>query len=133
MTDFPDESFDAIVANSVLEFIPDLKKAMSEIKRILKKDGIFITSCPMESKLLDFFLSFYTRKSPKEEFVDSRQKVSNILEKNFTIVEKAYMTPIIGKFFPVYTHYKLKKSSACKTSSSIKLLIQNHSNQRKLF
>ncbi|KAA9039306.1 class I SAM-dependent methyltransferase [Ginsengibacter hankyongi] len=108
-TNFPDESFDAIVAVSMLEFVPDIQKAVTEIKRILKKDGVFITICPMESKILDFFLSFYTRKSPKEEFGNARQAVSKILEQNFTIIEKGNMIPILGSFFPVYTHYKFKK------------------------
>ncbi|MEO6813900.1 MAG: class I SAM-dependent methyltransferase [Ginsengibacter sp.] len=108
-TNFPDGSFDAIVAVSMLEFVPDIQKALSEIKRILKKDGVFITICPMESSILDFFLSLYTRKTPKEESGDSRQKVSKLLEQNFTIIKKGYMVPLIGKFFPVYTHYKLKK------------------------
>ena len=108
-TNFPNESFDAVVAVSMLEFVPDIQKALSEIKRILKKDGVFITSCPMESIILDFFLSFYTRKPPKEEFGDARQKVSKLLEQNFTILKKGYMVPLIGRFFPVYTHYKLKK------------------------
>ena len=109
-TNFRDESFDAVVAVSVLEFVPDIQKAVTEIKRILKKDGIFITICPMESKVLDFILNFYTRKPPKEESGDSRQKVSKILEQNFTIVKKGYLIPLIGKLFPVYTHYKLKKN-----------------------
>lgn len=108
-TTFPNESFDAVVAVSMLEFVPDVQKALTEIKRILKKDGVFITICPMESSLLDFFLSLYTRKPPKEESGDSRQKVSKLLEKNFEIIKKGYMVPLIGKFFPVYTHYKLKK------------------------
>ncbi len=109
-TSFPDDFFDAVVAVSVLEFVPDIQKAVTEIKRILKKEGIFITICPMESKTLDFFLNFYTRKPPKEESGDARQKVSKILEQNFTIVKKGYMIPIVGKFFPVYTHYKLKNT-----------------------
>lgn len=108
-TNYPDQSFDAIVAASVLEFVDDIQKAVTEIKRILKRDGIFITLCPMESKILDYFLSFYTTKPPKEESGDARQKVSKILEENFTIIEKGYMLPVIGKFFPVYIHYKLKK------------------------
>ena len=109
-TNFPDENFDAIVAVSVLEFVPDVPKAINEIKRILTKDGIFITICPMESKLLDFFLSLYTRKKPEEEFGNARQSVSKLLEQHFTVVKKGYMIPLIGKLFPVYTHYKLRKN-----------------------
>ncbi len=105
-TNFNDESFDAIVAVSVLEFVPDIPKALGEIKRILKKDGIFVTICPMESNFLDFFLSLYTRKKPGEEFGSSRQKVTTFIESNFTILKKGYL---LGKYFPVYTHYKLKK------------------------
>lgn len=108
-TNYPNEHFDAIVAVSVLEFVPDIQKAINEIKRIMKRDGIFITICPMESKILDFFLSLYTRASPKKEFGVTRQKVSKMLEQNFSVVKKGYMIPIIGKLFPVYTHYKLKK------------------------
>lgn len=107
-TDFPDDYFDAIVAVSVLEFVDDLQAAVAEIKRILKEDGIFITICPMHSKILDLVLSFYSDKSPKEEFGDSRLYVGNTLEKNFKIIRKAYMLPLIGKYFPVYTHYKLR-------------------------
>ena len=91
----------------MLEFVPDVEKAVLEIKRILKNDGVFITICPMESRILDFFLSFYTRKAPKEESGDSRKIVSKILEEQFDVVKKGYMTKT--KLFPVYTHFKLKK------------------------
>ncbi len=106
-TNFPDKFFDIVVAVSVLEFVPDIEKSVNEIKRILKNDGIFITICPMESNILDFFLSFYTRKRPNEESGDSRKKVSKILEQHFTVVKKGYMTKT--KVFPVYTYFKLKK------------------------
>jgi len=106
-TNYADNSFDVIVANSVLEFVKDLDAAINEIKRILKKDGVFITICPMESKFLDYLLSFYTSKSPKDEFGKARQFVGKSLEGNFGILKKGYMVPLIGSFFPVYTHYKL--------------------------
>jgi len=108
-TDYPDHYFDAIVAVSVLEFVDDLQASIKEIKRILKKDGIFITICPMESKLLDIILSLYTEKKPGEEFGESRMHVGKTLEQNFTVLEKGYFMPLIGKLFPVYTHYKFNK------------------------
>jgi ubiquinone/menaquinone biosynthesis C-methylase UbiE len=111
-TDYPDNSFDAIVAVSVLEFVADIKKALREINRILKPDGIFITICPMESKLLDAVLSLYAKKNPDEDFGDARKFTSKLLEENFKVLSKGYMLPLIGKWFPVYTHYKLGKNSA---------------------
>lgn len=107
-TEYPDHCFDAIVAVSVLEFVDDLQAAIHEIKRILKKDGLFFTICPMHNKVLDSILSIYSSKSPEEEFGDSRTYVGVKLEQNFTIIKKGYMLPLIGKHFPIYTHYKLQ-------------------------
>jgi ubiquinone/menaquinone biosynthesis C-methylase UbiE len=56
-TNFPNNTFDAIVAISVLEFVNDLQKGINEIKRILKENGIFVTLCPMESKINHSLLS----------------------------------------------------------------------------
>jgi ubiquinone/menaquinone biosynthesis C-methylase UbiE len=108
MTSFEDHKFDVVIAVSVLEFVKDIQKALDEIKRILKNDGIFITICPMESSFLDKILSFYTSKKPSEEFGDARKKVTSMLEQNFIVEKKGYMVPIIGKWFPVYTFYKLR-------------------------
>jgi len=108
-TDYPDNFFDVVVGVSVLEFVDDLNAAILEIKRILKKDGFFATICPMQSDVLDFVVSLYADKPAKDEFGDARKYVYKELEKNFAIEKKGYMIPLIGKYFPVYTHYKLRK------------------------
>jgi ubiquinone/menaquinone biosynthesis C-methylase UbiE len=36
---YPDATFDAVIANHMLYHVPDRKKALSEIKRVLKADG----------------------------------------------------------------------------------------------
>lgn len=108
-TDYPNNFFDAIVGVSVLEFVSDLKAAILEIKRILKPDGFFVTICPMQNKFLDSLVSLYAKKTAEKEFGDSRKYVTKELENNFVIEKKGYLLPLIGKYFPVYTHYKLKK------------------------
>ncbi len=42
--DFPDETFDLIIANHVLFYCDDIDKVLSEARRVLKKDGKFICS-----------------------------------------------------------------------------------------
>jgi ubiquinone/menaquinone biosynthesis C-methylase UbiE len=108
-TDYPDAFFDVIVAVSVLEFVDNIQNAVQEIKRILKPNGIFLTICPMESQILDTLLSLYATKKPQEEFVNSRNSLRKRIEESFYILEKNYMIPLIGKWFPVYTYYKLAK------------------------
>lgn len=49
MTDmqFEDSSFDIIIACNVLEHIQDEKRALTEIKRVLKTDGTFVVMIPV--------------------------------------------------------------------------------------
>ncbi len=43
---FEDSSFDIILSSNVLEHINDLPKALTEMKRVLKPDGIMVHSVP---------------------------------------------------------------------------------------
>jgi SAM-dependent methyltransferase len=45
---FPDEMWDLIICNHVLEHVPDFRKALGELKRILKKDGILELTVPTD-------------------------------------------------------------------------------------
>ncbi|NMM62006.1 methyltransferase domain-containing protein [Clostridium sp. P21] len=38
---YEDESFDVVIARNMLYFVPDIEKALYEIKRVLVKDGVF--------------------------------------------------------------------------------------------
>jgi SAM-dependent methyltransferase len=49
---FPDNHFDAIICNHVLEHIPDDQKAMSELYRVLKTGGWAVLQVPF-SKILE--------------------------------------------------------------------------------
>jgi SAM-dependent methyltransferase len=44
--EFPDRSFDMVICNHVLEHIEDDDKAMSEIARVLKPQGLAIVTVP---------------------------------------------------------------------------------------
>ena len=44
---YPDENFDLILNSDVLEHVPDVERALSEIHRVLKKDGLHVFSVPI--------------------------------------------------------------------------------------
>lgn len=49
--DFPSDCFDIIIANHILEHIPADVKAMGEMHRVLKKDGVAILQVPYSETL----------------------------------------------------------------------------------
>jgi SAM-dependent methyltransferase len=49
--DLPDQSFDLVMCLHVLEHVPDDRKAMSELRRILRPGGLAIIMVPMEEGL----------------------------------------------------------------------------------
>jgi SAM-dependent methyltransferase len=45
---FPDNSFDILICNHVLEHVPEDRKAMSEVRRVLKPGGFAILQVPID-------------------------------------------------------------------------------------
>ena len=54
---FPDETFDVIVCNHVLEHIPDDRQAMSELYRVMKCGGWGSLQVPIKGEVTDEDLS----------------------------------------------------------------------------
>jgi ubiquinone/menaquinone biosynthesis C-methylase UbiE len=65
---FADNSFDAVIADSVMEHVKDVECVMSEVFRVLKKDGVFYFSTasamyPKQSEIRFFpFFGWYPQK-----------------------------------------------------------------------
>ncbi|MDQ7837061.1 MAG: class I SAM-dependent methyltransferase [Thermodesulfobacteriota bacterium] len=53
---YPDDMFDCVVSLSVLEHIKDIDKAVREIARVLKKDGVLIAGFPIENGISNLIL-----------------------------------------------------------------------------
>jgi ubiquinone/menaquinone biosynthesis C-methylase UbiE len=106
-TGYPDGFFDAVIAVSVLEFVEDLEAALSEIRRILKPDGVFLTICPQQHRFSDAVVGLYSRKKPAEEFIQPRADVAPLLERRFRVIERRRFPAFGGGRFAVYHTYKL--------------------------
>ncbi|MFS4492259.1 class I SAM-dependent methyltransferase [Maribacter sp. 2308TA10-17] len=55
---YPDESFDLIMCNHVLEHVPEDQIAMNELRRVLNKEGIAILQVPISKVLGETFEDF---------------------------------------------------------------------------
>lgn len=56
--DYPDQSFDVIICNHVLEHIIDDSRAMSELRRVLKSGGWGILQVPISLSLAQTYEDF---------------------------------------------------------------------------
>lgn len=91
----PDESFDMVIANHMLYHVPDREKAFSQIKRVLKKNGVLYasTASVMNShelwKLMREFNHVQNQDSDSESVVRnfSLENGEEQLKKVFTDVE----------------------------------------------
>lgn len=73
---FPDETFDAIICNHVLEHIIDDHKAMSELYRTLKRGGWAILQVPISLTLNNTFEDFtITTATSREESFGQKDHV----------------------------------------------------------
>lgn len=104
---YPDNSFDVIICNHVLEHIIDDKKAMSELFRVLMPDGLAILQVPLSVSLKDSYEDYSITSASERERAFGRADHVRIYAKEdykkrleqtgFTIIE--FNWPSQGKNF----------------------------------
>jgi SAM-dependent methyltransferase len=65
--DFKDESFDLVIANHILEHIPDDKQAMREMFRVLRTGGVAVLQCPWAENLSNTIEDPQIKDAAKQE------------------------------------------------------------------
>jgi 2-polyprenyl-3-methyl-5-hydroxy-6-metoxy-1,4-benzoquinol methylase len=79
---FKDESFDVVTMTDVFEHIPEPKKLLADIKKVLKKDGILFIKVPNGSyNLLKLNLAKLTGRLGKHDIFDSYEHVTHYSHK----------------------------------------------------
>ncbi len=64
---FDDESFDVVVGSHVLEHLPDPGFSISQMFRVVRKNGILIVAVPIKPKFAAALLNLYMRLKPLKE------------------------------------------------------------------
>jgi ubiquinone/menaquinone biosynthesis C-methylase UbiE len=90
---FPGETFDIVIANHMLYYVPDLDRAFSEIKRVLKTGGKFYSSTSGNGGIRPFLHEAIKHLKPgtkafAEELSFSLQNGHEILSAHFSVVER---------------------------------------------
>ncbi len=113
-TNYPDKYFDKITCSEMLEHIPEPKKAIVEIHRLIKDDGLVVISVPDEKRIktiMKFINLFKLNKflhaaREKEEYdwhlqFSNKKFIKEIIKGFFKIKKLRRTPPIIGYRFVV--------------------------------
>lgn len=57
---YPDQSFDAVIANMMLYHVPDLGKGLGEVRRVLKNGGVFYCATCGENGMIEYIGSLFS-------------------------------------------------------------------------
>ena len=94
---FPDNSFDFVISLAVIEHIKNTENFLSEINRILKKEGFIFLSTPNWSCSFKNFYDDYTHVRPY-----TKKSLSRILS-DFNFLDIQVVPGLRNKYFWQYT------------------------------
>ncbi len=87
---YQDKNFDIIIANMMLYHVPDIHKGLSEVRRVLKENGLFYCATYGENGIIEYIQDllgdFGIQRSKDKVF--TLQSGEQILRKHFETVEK---------------------------------------------
>ena len=87
---YEDETFDVVIANMMLYHVPDIDKGLAEVRRVLKRGGIFYCATYGEHGIIEY-LSKILSAYGVEDNINKNFTLQNgyeILSKTFSKVEK---------------------------------------------
>ncbi|MDZ7379169.1 MAG: class I SAM-dependent methyltransferase [candidate division KSB1 bacterium] len=105
---FLDASFQAVVAISALEFVPDLSRACREIRRVLKPSGALVVVTPGASPLIDLGFRLLTGVNPAQDFGNRREMICGCLLEHFTLDKELRFPPGVGRSLRLYRAMRLR-------------------------
>lgn len=82
---FDDDSFDAVVAVSALEYVEDIDRACHEIMRVLRPGGILVLVTPGKSPILDAGLKLLGNEDANSNYGDRRENLLSALDTHFDV------------------------------------------------
>ncbi len=89
---FADDSFDVVIANSMLYHVPKMESALREVRRVLKNGGVFYCATYGEHNFIDVLADWFELDGesfrPNHNF--TMQNGEQILKAAFTNVEAEY-------------------------------------------
>lgn len=73
---FPDDQFNSLICNCVLEHVPDLAGALKECHRVLNRDGVFVLTVPSEE--FHAYLYHYKRCMSQKEIEKANEYIRTV-------------------------------------------------------
>lgn len=117
---FPDESFEVVTSLEVLEHIKNYRKYLSEIKRVLRPEGIYVFSTPNREMMMDLNpahikeFSFGELKDLLKEYFEEIDLYGQFRGKGVWGISKAIML-----FLRKYDIFNLRKIFSTKFKGQV--------------
>lgn len=113
---FKDKSFSTVFSNSVVEHIPDLNKAMSEMSRVLKKRGKFIITVPTPYLTAYLIGVNFFKSLGLDNLADSYGKFFNRMFKHYNLLNHKQWQSLLSKHkMKMVEHYYYHTPAMVKT------------------